>query len=110
MHFVPLSGSVGALGAILRTPQPKYFRGISARDSERHSSCAAHFQRDIALLVAHRSLQRKDDDLFAQAGNQDRWPIFMIADLHCENVAWPEVVDLVRKIASTCFDLVEGAQ
>jgi hypothetical protein len=34
----------------------------------------------------------------------------MIADLHGENVAWPKGIDLVRKIASASFDVVEGAQ
>jgi hypothetical protein len=43
----------------------------------------------------------------AQATNQNRRPIFMVADLDGENVAFGKAADILQQITGTLFDLAE---
>jgi hypothetical protein len=43
----------------------------------------------------------------AQATNQNRWPIFMVADFDGENVAFGKDADTLQQITRTLFDVAE---
>ena len=55
--------------------------------------------------MADRLLQRKDNQPLAQAGDQDRGPIFMIANLDRDHTTLGEALDFRFEIARTCFDI-----
>src|SRR5439155_25657855 len=95
---IPVCCSVGC-------PQPKNLRRIPASDSGHYSSRPANLQRGVALLVVDGFFERKNNQLLAQASDQNRWPIFMIADLNREDLACIEDVDLRCEMARSLFDL-----
>ena len=46
----------------------------------------------------------------AQATDQNRWPIFMVADLDSENAAFVENVDASQQVASALFNVAECSE
>ena len=43
----------------------------------------------------------------AQTSDENRWPIFVVADLDAENVAFAKDVDRFQQITGALFDLAE---
>ena len=46
----------------------------------------------------------------AQATDQNRWPIFMVADLDSENAAFVENVDASHQVASALFNVAKCSE
>jgi hypothetical protein len=46
----------------------------------------------------------------AQASDQNRWPIFLVADLDSENVAFVENVHASQQVASALFNVAECSE
>src|ERR1700720_89839 len=61
-------------------------------------------------MFAHRLFQRENNQMPAQATDQNRWPIFMVADLDCENVSLMENVDALQQVASALFNVAERSK
>src|SRR5947208_1395780 len=55
--------------------------------------------------MADRFFERKDNQPFAQASDQDRRPIFMIANLEGDHTTLGEAVDFRLEIGRTFFDI-----
>ena len=55
--------------------------------------------------MADRLFERKDDQPLAQASDQGRRPIFMIANLERDHTTLSEAVDFRLEIARTFFDI-----
>ena len=55
--------------------------------------------------MADRLFERKDNQPLAQASDQDRRPIFMIANLERDHTTLSEAVDFRLEIACTFFDI-----
>jgi hypothetical protein len=101
--LAPIRWSVGC-------PQPKYLRGISAGDSGYYSSGATDFQRCVALLIADRLFQGKNNQPLPQTSDQNRRPIFVVSDLDRDNASGAEHVDLSLEIARAFFDVGKFSQ
>jgi len=86
-------------------PQPKNLWGGSAGDSGRYSARPANLERGVALFVADRLLNRKNNKLFPQTCDENRRPIFMIADLNRNDFARAESLDLRFELARLLFNL-----
>ena len=59
--------------------------------------------------MADRLFQRQDDQPLAQTSDQERRPIFMIANLDRDHTTFGEAVDFRFEIASTCFDIEKSS-
>ncbi len=55
--------------------------------------------------MADRLFERKDNQPLAQASDQDRRPIFVIANLERDHTTLGEAVDFRLEIARTLFDI-----
>ncbi len=93
-----------------RCPQRQNLRGISAGDSGHHRSRLADFQRCVALLIADRLLQGKNNQPLAQTSDQNRRPIFVVSDLDRDDASGAEHVDLSLEIARAFFDVGKFSQ
>src|SRR4029077_8608628 len=82
----------------------------SAGDSGHYGLYLANFQGLVALMFADRLFERKNNQTPAQTTDQNRWPIFMVADLDSENVAFCENVNASQQVASALFNLVECSE
>src|SRR6266536_6489763 len=104
--LAPIFRSVGCLLAnSLWSPPAKYPGGVSTGDSGHYSPGATDFQRCVALLIADRLFQRKNNQSPAQTSDQNRRPIFVVSDLDCDNAAGVKHFDLRLEIARSLFNL-----
>jgi hypothetical protein len=62
------------------------------------------------LLFADRLFQRENNEMPAQTSDENRWPIFVVADLDTENVAFAKDVNPFQQITRAPFDLAEGPE
>jgi len=96
--LVPLCCSVGC-------PQPKNLWGGSAGDSGHYSARPANLERGVTLFVADRLLNWNNNELFPQTSDENRRPIFVIADLNRNDFARIEGLDLRLDLARSLFNL-----
>src|SRR6202040_972014 len=69
------------------------------------SARPTNLQRDIALSLGNRLLERKHDNASSETRQQDRWPIGVISNLNRQDAVRLEHVDLALELAGLCFDL-----
>jgi hypothetical protein len=86
-------------------PQPKNLWGGSAGGSGSHSARPANLKRGVALSVADRLLNRNNNELFPQTSDENRWPIFVIADLNRDDLTCIERLDLRFELARSLVNL-----
>ena len=60
--------------------------------------------------MADRLFERKDNQPLAQASDQDRWPVFMIANLERDHTTLGEAGDFRLEIARTFFDIGKSSR
>src|SRR6266508_994596 len=98
--LAPIRCSAGCL-------QPNDIWCAFAGGSGHYSRCLANLESLAALLFADRLFERKNGQMPAQTTEQNRRPIFMVADLHAENVAFTKDVHPLQEITCALFDLAE---
>ena len=64
-----------------------------------------NFQRSVALLIADRLFQGKNNQPLAQTSDQNRRPIFVVSDLNSDNTARRELFKLPFELARAFFYL-----
>ena len=72
-----------------------------------NSACLTNIQRRVALLIADRLFQGKDNQALAQSCDQNRRPIFMIANLDRDNAMLGEDVDPRLELPRALFDFTK---
>ena len=75
-----------------------------------NSACLTNIQRRVALLIADRLFQGKDNQALAQSGDQKRRPIFVITNLDRDNAMLEEDVDLRLEVPRALFDFTKRPQ
>src|SRR5262249_25291815 len=83
---IPVNCSVGC-------PQPRDLGSISAWDSGHYSGCFANLQGGVALAFVDGLIKQENNEPLAEAGDENRWPILVIADLHRHDTARRQRVD-----------------
>jgi hypothetical protein len=61
-------------------------------------------------LFAGRLFQRENNQMPGQTSDKNRWPIFVIADLDTENVAFAKDIDPFQQITRALFDFAERSE
>src|SRR5262249_42936936 len=75
-----------------------------------YGRCLANFQSRIALSLADGLVKWKKDKLLAQTGDEDRWPILVIPDLHREDRALRQRINLREEGARAFFNVTKAAR
>src|SRR5215472_10836340 len=89
--------------------QPNDFTRIFAGQSREYGACSANLQCSLALLVANRLVKRKNNELPAQACDQDGWPILVVSNLHRHDGARRQCIDLRFERSCSLFNIAEAA-
>src|SRR5260370_34241802 len=75
-----------------------------------NSACLTDLQRRVALLIADRWFQGKDNQALAQSCDQNRWPIFVVTNLDRNNAMLGEDVDRRLEFLRSLFDFTKRPQ
>jgi hypothetical protein len=86
---------------------PLVFRRGSDGRGRHYSARPANLQRSFALLFINRLVKRQNNELPAQACDEYRWPIFVIADLHRDGRASRQHGDFSLESACSLFNITK---
>src|SRR6266481_974865 len=89
--------------------QPNDLGRISGGASGDYSAGSANPQRSLALLVADGLVKGENNELLAQACNEDGWPIFVVPNLHRHDRARRQCIDVRLESARSPFNIAEAA-
>ena len=83
---------------------------ILQRRGRYHSRCLANFQSGIALSLANRLVKRKNDEFLAKTRDKHGWPVLVISNLHRDDRAGRQRINLGVESARALFDITEAAR
>src|SRR4051794_39488689 len=70
----------------------------------------ANIQSRIAVLLAHRSVERHEDYSSPQTSEEHGRPVRMVADLDRDNSTFSEAVQLIQEIVCLLLDLLKRTE